>query len=158
MSWSLLDFHLSNLDDAECLWRPSEKGLTVLKHGSTWYSDWPESEGYEIGPANIAWITWHILFWWSMANDYSFGNAVLKKEDIHWPGDIAKVKEEINNLRDVWVDGLCNLPDKELFDSKRTRWPFIDKPFYDVASWLNVELMKNASEIGYCRFLYASQH
>jgi len=25
-------------------------------------------------------------------------------------------------------------------------------------AWLNVELMKNAAEIGYCRFLHAARH
>jgi hypothetical protein len=30
-----------------------------------------------------------------------------------------------------------------------------DRPFSDIVGWLNVELMKNAAEIGYARFLYA---
>lgn len=35
------------------------------------------------------------------------------------------------------------------------RRPFRDRPFGDVVAWVNVELTKNASEIGYARFLYA---
>ncbi len=36
-----------------------------------------------------------------------------------------------------------------------TRWPYRDRPFGDVIAWVNVELTKNAAEIGYARFLYA---
>jgi hypothetical protein len=43
----------------------------------------------------------------------------------------------------------------ELRSTQRTRWPFRDRPFGDVVAWLNVELAKNAAEIGYARFLYA---
>jgi hypothetical protein len=32
---------------------------------------------------------------------------------------------------------------------------FQDRPFGDVIAWVNVELTKNAAEIGYARFLYA---
>ena len=38
---------------------------------------------------------------------------------------------------------------------QRTRWLFRDRPFGDVVAWVNVELTKNAAEIGYARFLYA---
>lgn len=38
-----------------------------------------------------------------------------------------------------------------------TRWPFKDRPFADVVAWLNIELAKNAAEIGYARFLYAAR-
>ena len=30
-----------------------------------------------------------------------------------------------------------------------------DRPLGDVVAWVNLELMKNAAEIGYARFLYA---
>ncbi|HMH81922.1 MAG TPA: hypothetical protein VK531_03565 [Gemmatimonadales bacterium] len=30
------------------------------------------------------------------------------------------------------------------------------RPFGDVIAWVNVELTKNAAEIGYARFLYAA--
>jgi hypothetical protein len=42
-----------------------------------------------------------------------------------------------------------------LLSSLRTRFPFRDRPFGDVVAWANVELAKNAAEIGYARFLYA---
>ncbi len=45
--------------------------------------------------------------------------------------------------------------DSDLQSTQCTRWPFRDRPFGDVVAWVNVELTKNASEIGYARFLYA---
>jgi hypothetical protein len=50
---------------------------------------------------------------------------------------------------------LEQVTDDDLRSAERTRWPFQDGPFGDVIAWVNVELTKNAAEIGYARFLYA---
>ncbi len=152
-----LEIHLTGLKDEECLWRPGSRGLHVFKESGIWRADWPDSEAYNIGPASIAWLTWHIIFWWSMVIDFSFGNGTLTREDVLWPGNMIAVKERIFNLRDEWRTAVAALSINELISCERTRWPFKDKPFYELAAWLNLELMKNAAEIGYCRFLYASQ-
>lgn len=157
ISWQLLENHLTGLEDEECHWRPDSKGLQVVKKSGIWKSDWPDTETYDIGPANIAWITWHIIFWWSMALDFSFGEGTLTREDIQWPGTMAAVRERCLELRDKWKTCVAKLPDEEFTSCNRSKWPFQDRPFYDIASWLNLELMKNACEIGYCRFLYASK-
>lgn len=158
ISWQLLEYHINEIDNEECLWRPREKGLHIHNEDGIWYADWPDSESYDIGPASIAWLTWHITFWWSMVLDYSIGNGTLTREEVQWPGNITAVREKINNLRDEWNTLLGEISADKLLSCKRTRWPFEDKPFYELAAWLNLELMKNASEIGYCRFLYASQN
>jgi hypothetical protein len=157
ISWQLFEYNINGIDNEECLWKPREKGLHIHNEDGTWRADWPDSESYDIGPASIAWLTWHIIFWWSMVFDYSFGNGTLTHEEVQWPGNITAVRERINNLRDKWRTLLEELSEDELRSSKRTHWPFGDKPFYELAAWLNLELMKNASEIGYCRFLYASR-
>lgn len=56
-----------------------------------------------------------------------------------------------------WRAVLDHLTDDDLKSTQRTRWPFRERPFGDVVTWVNVELTKNASEIGYARFLYASR-
>ncbi len=157
ISWTLLEYHLGGIKDEECFWRPGQMGPHVYFKSGVWQADWPDSESYDIGPASIAWLTWHIIFWWSMALDYAFGNGKQTREEIIWPGSIAAAKEEILSLSARWKSEVDALPDRELFSCVRTRWPFADRPFYELAAWLNLELMKNASEIGYCRFLYASQ-
>jgi hypothetical protein len=155
--WQLLELHLTGLKDDEYHWRPALKGLHVFDESGVWRADWPESEEYDIGPANIAWLTWHITFWWSMVLDYSFGDGTLTRENVSCPGNIEETRETIIHLRDKWEAAVAELSDDELLSSERTKWPFIDRPFHELAAWLNIELMKNAAEIGYCRFLYASQ-
>ena len=94
-------------------------------------------------------------FWWSMVLDHSLGAGKLTREAVTWPGTADGVRESLGRLRNEWVAALDQLTDSDLQSSQRTRWPFRDRPFGDVVAWVNVELTKNASELGYARFLYA---
>jgi hypothetical protein len=156
IAWALTSYHLEGLTTDECLWRPGPVGLHVHRQqDGTWRADWPDREGYDIGPASIAWLTWHLGFWWSMALDHSFGPATLAREQVLWPGDADSVRAWITNLQQRWKRELERLGDDDLRSSRHTRWPIQDRPFGDVVAWANVELMKNAAEIGYARFSYA---
>jgi hypothetical protein len=155
-AWKLTRFHLDGLTTEECLWRPASKGLHVHRLADgRWHADWPESEGYDIGPASIAWLTWHMGFWWSMVLDHSFGTVSLSREQVAWPGTADDVRAWLGRLQQQWRTSVAQLTDEELQSAHRTRWPFQKRPFADVVAWLNVELMKNAAEIGYARFLFA---
>jgi hypothetical protein len=154
-AWKLAAFHLDGLTTDECLWRPARQGLHVHQVDEQWRADWPDREGYDIGPPSIAWITWHLGFWWSMVIDHSFGKASLERDDVRWPGSAEGVREWIDGLQRQWRDHLEMLGDDDLLSTSRTRWPLRDRPLGDVVAWANVELTKNAAEIGYARFLYA---
>src|SRR5258708_17000077 len=155
-AWKLASYHLDGLTTEECVWRPARAGLHVQQlPDGTWHADWPTHEGYDIGPPSIAWLTWHIWFWWSMALDHSFGSGALAREDVPWPGSASDVRKEIDRLKTAWQVALEGIADDDLRSTDRTRWPFKDRPFGDVVAWVNVELTKNAAEIGYARFLYA---
>ena len=157
-AWKLASYHLDGLTTEECLWRPAARGLHVHRASDgSWTADWPESEGYEIGPPSIAWIAWHMGFWWSMVYDHSFGDATLTRERVLWPGDADGVRAWLGGLHSRWRAAIERLSADDLRDVSRTRWPFRDRPFADVIAWANVELTKNAAEIGYARFLYASR-
>src|SRR5207249_9656107 len=81
-AWKLASFHLDGLTTEECLWLPAHKGLHVHQvSDGRWRADWPDHEGYDVGPPSIAWLTWHIGFWWSMAIDHSFGDGSLRSEE-----------------------------------------------------------------------------
>ncbi|CAM3210281.1 DinB family protein [Corallococcus sp. ZKHCc1 1396] len=155
-AWALTGYHLDGLTTEECLWRPARQGLHVqsLPDG-TWRADWPEHEGYDLGPSSIAWLTWHLGFWWSMVLDHSFGGGTLSRESVLWPGDADGVRAWIGQLKGQWQEVLERLTDEDLRSPQRTRWPFQDRPFGDVVAWANVELTKSAAELGYARFLYA---
>jgi len=156
MCWQLYLYHTDNLWEEEAYWSINPAGLQVRKKDDEWHIDWPDSESYEIGPASIAWIMWHIIYWWSTALDWNFGEATLKKEDITWPGSVEKAKAAIESLHDKWISKLNDLPDEDFQLKHYAKWPFEDRSFADIALWLNGELMKNAAEIGYGRFLYAA--
>ena len=120
-----------------------------------WLAEWPDRESYDIGPPSIAWLTWHIGYWWSMVLDHSFGSRTVSHDRITWPGTAAGVRDWLSGLHAQWRSSLEQLDERELIVTHRTHWPFAGRPFSDVAAWVNVELAKNAAEIGYARFLYA---
>lgn len=156
-AWKLASYHLDGLTTEECLRRPAPVGLHVQRAGDgRWRADWPTSEGYDIGPPSIAWLTWHMGFWWSMVLDHSFGTATLGREDVAWPGDADAVRAWLGGLHDQWRTAVARLGADDLRSTQRTHWPFSDRPFGDVVAWVNVELVKNAAEIGYARFVHAA--
>jgi hypothetical protein len=76
----LASLHLDGLTTAECLWRPAPRGLHVRPGpDGRWLADWPDREGYDVGPPSVAWLTWHVGFWWSMVLDHSFGDGALAR-------------------------------------------------------------------------------
>lgn len=156
MCWQLYLYHMENLQEEEVFWVFSPKGLQVRKQDDGWSVDWPEDESYEIGPSSIAWIMWHIIYWWTTALDSNFGDGTLRKEDIPWPGSIEKAKEAIRTLHDKWILKLNELTYEDYLSAKYTKWPLENRSFVDIALWLNGELMKNVAEIGNGRFLYAA--
>jgi hypothetical protein len=155
IAWGLTQYHLDGLTTEECLWRPASQGLHVHQGADgAWRAEWPEHEGYDLGPPSIAWVTWHLGFWWSMVLDHSFGPATLTREAVTWPGDADGVRDWLDGLQRRWRSALETLTDADLRSTERTRWPIQDRPFGDVVAWASLELMKNAAEIGYARFLY----
>jgi hypothetical protein len=155
LAWKLASYHLDTLTTEECLWRPASVGLHVHHEGGVWRADWPEREDYDIGPASIGWITWHLGFWWSMALNHSTGNGSLTREQVMWPGSADGVRTWLRGLHGQWSELLAQLSDEDLRSTQRAHWPMQGRPFGDVVAWANVELSKNAAEIGYARFLYA---
>jgi hypothetical protein len=155
-AWALTSYHLEGLSTEECLWRPAQAGLHVRQDAEgRWRADWPDRETYDLGPASIAWLTWHLGFWWSMVLDHSFGDGTLSRESVLWPGTADSVREWLGRLQGQWRTMLEQVTDDELRSAWRTRWPFQDRPFGDIIAWANIELTKNAAELGYARFLYA---
>lgn len=156
MAWRLLSHHLAALTTEACLWRPGrDRGLHVYQDEDRrkWRADWPKTEGYDIGPPSLAWQSWHLIFWWSMVIDHSFGDASLTREQVLWPGTAEGVRVEVSALHAQWVEKVEALEDDALMGTGLTHWPFRSRPFVDVIAWANTELTKSASEMGYVLFL-----
>jgi fructose-1,6-bisphosphatase len=92
-----------------------------------------------------------------MVLNHSFGDGTLSRENVTWPGDGDQVRTWIRGRQREWRTVLQQISDDDLRSAQRTRWPFRDRPFGDVVAWVNIELTKNAAEVGYARFLYAAR-
>jgi hypothetical protein len=90
-----------------------------------------------------------------MVLNHSTGDGSLTRERVIWPGSADGVRTWLRGLHAQWSELLAQLSDEDLRSTHRARWPMQGRPFGDVVAWANVELSKNAAEIGYARFLYA---
>src|SRR6185503_1462619 len=123
-AWKLTCYHLDGLSTGECLWRPAERGLHVHRTSDgAWRADWPDHEGYDLGPPSIAWLTWHVGFWWSTVLDHSFGDGTLSRDQVTWPGTADGVREWLGGLERRWRALLDQVTDGGLRSAERTRWP-----------------------------------
>ena len=150
----LLHVHLDGLSLEEMMWRPASKGLHIYQEGNGgWTADWPDREDYDLGPPSGAWVAWHIVYWWSMVLNHSFGDGKLSRETIDWTGE--NLIEQILESEKRWLECLSQIDDDDLASSAFSTWPMPGRPFGDVVGWVNIELTKNAAELGLLRFLYA---
>jgi hypothetical protein len=156
LSWRLARHHLDGLSTEECLWAPASAGLRLVAAADgRWTAEMPVHERYDLGPASIGWLTWHMGYWWSMVLDRTFGAGTLTAAQVVWPGSGSAAAAWITAQHDAWRRALAGATEAEMRSHERTRWPFADRSFADLAAWVNVELVKSAAEIGYARFLHA---
>lgn len=156
IAWQLFEYHCHNLGEEEAMWCKMPDGLQIRKKDEKWVADWPDTEVYTIGPSSIAWIMWHIIFWWKNVLSASKENVIIKKEDIAWPGSVKLAIDEIKKCHREWIAFVESLSEEELCSDRMCKWPFEGQNMYSLILWLNVEFMKNVAEIGSARFLYAT--
>lgn len=158
MTWALLDLHLRALATEDYLWEPAPLVWTVRPGpDGAWMPDWSDVEPDPIPVPTIAWLTWHIGWWWSVTLDHAEGRPVRERVDIHWPG-ADQVVEWLSGLRDRWRRVLDAYTDADL--DRPAAFPWGDTPDRTVAhtaGWVNAELMKNAAEIGQLRLIRAAR-
>ena len=147
MTWSLFEYHLDLLREEDLLWEPkSTYVFTMRPDGTAWDRDWPTPEQEADGVATMAWLTWHIGWWWTGAIDH-----VRKSEPraVDWPGP-GKAVDWLRGLHREWVETL----DSADLDAESTfPWPDGSMTVAHTAAWVNAELMKNVAEIGQLRRL-----
>lgn len=92
-----------------------------------------------------------------MVINHSFGNATLNSDMVEWKPSVIDIKNRFEELKNKWIKLVANLSISDLNSVELSKFPIANCPFMDIIAWLNVELMKNAAEIGYARFLYANR-
>lgn len=151
IAWALFEYHLADLDDEAFLWEPAEPCWTVHQTvGDRWTADWADTEPDPVPAVTIAWVSWHIGYWWTTTLGHCFGEGAPAREDISWPGSAAGTVAWLRGLKDEWRTRLAGLTDADLDSTDRTAslpWGG-DQTLAAVAAWLNVELTKNVAEIG----------
>ncbi len=158
LTWALFAYHLERLEPGDFLWEPAAHCWTVRRgEDGSWVPDWAEPEPDPVPVPNIAWLSWHIGWWWSVACDHAHGRTPREREAIAWPGEGAPTIAWLRELRTDWLAALDRLTEDDL--AATAPFPWQDDPRHTVAhmvAWVNAELMKNAAEIGHLRLQHAA--
>ncbi len=158
LTWSLFEYHLERLEPEDFLWEPVPLCWTVRRSpGGAWIPDWADTEPDPVPVPTIAWLTWHIGWWWSVTLDHARGRTPRERTDIAWLGEGRVTVEWLRGLRRDWLAVLDGLTDAGLDATAAFPWP--DDTAFTQAhtlAWVNAELMKNAAEIGQLRMLRAA--
>ncbi len=126
----------------------------MREDGGVWRPDWADTEPDPVPVPTIAWLTWHIGWWWSVALDHANQRTPREREDVTWPGDGESAIEWLRGLREEW---LAVLADADLDAGSAYPWGAeAGLTFAHTVAWVNAELMKNVSEIGQLRLLRVS--
>lgn len=132
-------FVVRDLDPDLVAWEPSTNVVAVRSGPDGWVADWPDEEHPPIPEATVAWLLWHIEFWWGNAIRASRGEMVRAPDQVRWSGST----EGLQALHDEWAQTL------KVADLDRAVVGLMPepRPFWFVAAWVTFELTKNLAEI-----------
>lgn len=159
LTWALLDYHLERLAPDDLLWEPAAICWSVRRDGDgRWVPDWDDAEPDPIPVPTVAWISWHLGWWWSVTLDHADGRPPRERTAVEWPGDRDATVAWLRSLREAWAAVLDRLTDAELDAPAPFPWPAgSGRTVADMTAWVNAELMKNAAELGQLRLLRAAR-
>ena len=156
LTWKLAGVHVPALTDESCLWEPAPGCWNVRQSADgRWRPDWADAEPDPPPPTTIAWLTWHLIWWWSGLLAALRGETSAAHDEVDWPGSADAVVRRLEALSTEWSDVLSRLDDGDL--ERPLAYPWREpRPLRLALAWANGELMKNVAEIGYVRLLFAA--
>ncbi|WP_208085429.1 DinB family protein [Brevibacterium atlanticum] len=147
IAWGLLDYHLERMNDEDLHWRVAPVVWDIHRAGNEWVPDFAETEPDPVPVPTVAWVTWHIDWWWSTAHAHLTKTPPPTRDQIGWPGAAEAVKDRLRGLRREWATALSGCAD--LDQASAYPWPIeLGYSAADMCAWVNVELTKNAAELG----------
>ncbi len=156
LTWTLAELHLTELRVDDFLWEPGPLCWTVRPTPDGWVPDWADTEPDPIPVPTIAWITWHVGWWWTVTIDHLRGRTPSSREDVAWPG-AARTVEWLRGLHTEWTTVLDGLTAADLAAPAPFPWPPDSAlTVAHTVAWVNAELMKNVAEIGQLRLQRAA--
>lgn len=130
---------IPTIEPEDLLCQPGPNVCTVHDREGRWQADWPDESRLPLPEVTVAWLLWHIEWWWSDAAARVRGEAPIRPEDHGWSGGTAGIER----AKADW-DGLLTAVDLD----RRIQWLLPDPvPVWRVAGWVPIELMKNLAEI-----------
>lgn len=131
---------LPRIDGAVVHRAPSANCVDVRRVDGVLVADMPDESASPLPETTIAWLLWHIEWWWSNTLAVCRDGSAVGPDAYEWSGSV----ERIGTLADEWRDILA---------STDLAKPIVglmpdDTPLWEVAGWVNFELAKNVAEIG----------
>lgn len=149
IAWQFAEgYVIDRVTDEVMLWEPSDNVCTVRRTTEGWVADWPDEENPPLPDTTIAWVLWHIQWWWANAANLAHGRPKMEPGDHAWSGHT----EGLVAAKSMWDDVLRDA-DLDQPVSGFTEDPV---PMWLVASWVNFELTKNLAEINQLALLHAN--
>lgn len=133
------DFVVDQVDLGLALWETSANVCTVRHDADGWVADWPDEDHPPLPDATIAWLLWHIEWWWNDTIARITGRPGMSPSDHSWSGGTAGIVA----AKQAWDRILAEADLDAVVD-----WHMPEpQPVWFIASWVNVELTKNLAEI-----------
>lgn len=133
------DFIIDQIDLELALWEPSTNVCTVRQTGDGWSADWPDEDKGPLPDATIAWLLWHIEWWWTDTIAMVNGQPGVSPSAYRWSGGAGGLVA----AKQAW-DQIVSDADLDALVAWHMAEP---QPVWFIASWVNVELTKNLAEI-----------
>ncbi|NDU77156.1 DinB family protein [Actinomadura sp. DSM 109109] len=157
IAWALLDHHMKGWRDDDVFWEPAPLHWTMHRARGGWAPDFADVEPSPVPAPTIAWLTWHIGWWWSAALAHLEQTDVPAHGDVRWPDTSTAITAWLEGLHEAWRAALSatdRLDDRSAFP-----WPEeAGLTVADMCAWVNIELMKNAAEIGQLLIIRHARH
>lgn len=154
LTWSLFEYHLDRLDPADVFWEPAGLCWTVRRTDAGWVADWQDVEPDPVPVPTIAWLTWHLGWWWSTALDHLRNGPIRERDAVEWPGGGDELAVWLRGMRSEWLAAVGRLDEAGLDAAASFPWPPEEgRTVGQMLAWVNAEMMKNVAEIGQMRLL-----
>lgn len=159
LGWALTELHLSALLEADFHWEPAELCWTVRPDtDGRWRADFADIEPDPVPVPTIAWLTWHIDYWWGATLASMHALPRRAPTEVLWPGNGPAAVARLHTLAAQWRELLATISIERLAEPASFPWGTAEgRTIADAALWVNVELTKNAAEIGQLRLLRAAR-
>ena len=119
LTWALFEYHLERLRPEDFLWEPGPLCWTVRQAADgSWVPDWADTEPDPVPVPTIAWVSWHIGWWWSVAADHLHGRPPRERTAVTWPGDGESTVAWLRDLRTDWLAALDALDADTALDAE----------------------------------------